>query len=109
MDKVARLDGATHFQILTKIVLPLSKPALGAVAIIAFVGNWNNLLAPLIYLRSTDNYTLAISLNLFYGQSLTAYNQLMVVSVLSILPIIIPFFFPQRYFIRGVALTGMNR
>ncbi|GHO47351.1 carbohydrate ABC transporter permease [Ktedonospora formicarum] len=109
MDEAARLEGATHFQILTKIVLPLSKPALGAVAIIAFVGNWNNLLAPLIYLRSTDNYTLAIGLNLFYGQSLTAYNQLMAVSVLSILPIIITFFFAQRYFIRGVALTGMDR
>jgi multiple sugar transport system permease protein len=76
------------------------------VAIIAFVGNWNNLLAPLIYLRSTDTYTLAIGLGLFYGQSLTAYNQLMAVSVLTILPIVLIFFFAQKYFIRGVVLTG---
>jgi ABC-type glycerol-3-phosphate transport system permease component len=106
LDEAARLEGASSLQILTKIILPLSKPVLATVAIIAFVGNWNNLLAPLIYLRSTDTYTLAIGLSLFYGQSLTAYNQLMAVSVLTILPIVLIFFFAQKYFIRGVALTG---
>lgn len=109
MDEAARIEGATHLQVLTKIILPLSRPALATVAIIAFVGNWNNLLAPLIYLRSTNTFTLAIGLNLFYGQSLTAYNQLMAVSVLTILPIIVTFFFAQRYFIRGVTLTGVDR
>lgn len=106
LDEAARLEGASSLQILTKIILPLSKPVLGTVAIIAFVGNWNNLLAPLIYLRSTNTYTLAIGLSLFYGQSVTAYNQLMAVSVLTILPIVVVFFFAQKYFIRGVALTG---
>jgi ABC-type glycerol-3-phosphate transport system permease component len=104
MDEAARIEGATHLQILTNIIVPLSRPVLGAVAIIAFVGNWNNLLAPLIYLRSTDTLTLALGLNLFYGQSLTAYNQLMAVSVLSLLPIVITFFFAQKYFIQGVSL-----
>ena len=106
LDEAARLEGASSLQILMKIILPLSKPVLATVAIIAFVGNWNNLLAPLIYLRSTDTYTLAIGLSLFYGQSLTAYNQLMAVSVLTILPIVLIFFFAQKYFIRGVVLTG---
>ena len=108
LDEAARLEGASRLQILTKIILPLSKPVLGTVAIIAFVGNWNNLLAPLIYLRTTDTFTLALGLNLFYGQSLTAYNQLMAVSVLTILPIIMIFFFAQRYFIQGVTLTGVG-
>lgn len=108
LDEAARLEGASNLQILVKIILPLSKPALATVAIFAFVGNWNNLLGPLIYLRSTDMFTLALGLNLFNGQYVTFYNQLMAVSVLTILPIVVTFFFAQQYFIRGVTLTGVG-
>lgn len=109
LDDAARIEGATDLQILTKIILPLSKPALATVAIVAFVGNWNNLLAPLIYLRSNDKLTLALGLKLFNGQYITFFNQLMAVSILTILPIVVTFFFTQKYFIRGVTLTGADR
>ncbi len=109
LDEAARIEGANHFQILTRIILPLSKPALTTVAIFAFVGNWNNLLGPLIYLRSTDQFTLALGLNLFNGQYVTNYNQLMAVSIITILPMLVTFFIAQKYFIRGVTLTGVER
>lgn len=109
LDEAARIEGANHWQILTKIILPLSKPALATVAIFAFVGNWNNLLGPLIYLRSSDQFTLALGLKLFNGQYVTNYNQLMAVSILTILPIMTIFFIAQKYFIRGVTLTGVDR
>jgi multiple sugar transport system permease protein len=109
LDDAARIEGATDLQILTKIILPLAKPALATVAIVAFVGNWNNLLAPLIYLRSNDKLTLALGLKLFNGQYITFFNQLMAVSILTILPIVVTFFFTQKYFIRGVTLTGADR
>jgi multiple sugar transport system permease protein len=109
LDDAARIEGASDLRILTSIILPLSKPALATVAIVAFVGNWNNLLTPLIYLRSNDKLTLALGLRLFQGQYITFFNQLMAVSILTILPIVVTFFFTQKYFIRGVTLTGANR
>jgi ABC-type glycerol-3-phosphate transport system permease component len=108
LDEAARIDGASSLRIFTNIILPLSKPALGTVAIFAFIGNWNNLLDPLIYLRSQEKYTLALGLNLFRGQFLTVFNQLMAVSILQLLPILIIFFLAQKYFVRGVALSGMG-
>lgn len=109
LDDAARIEGASDLRILTGIILPLSKPALATVAIVAFVGNWNNLLTPLIYLRSNDKLTLALGLKLFQGQNITFFNQLMAVSILTILPIVVTFFFTQKYFIRGVTLTGADR
>lgn len=108
LDEAARIDGASNLRILTQIILPLSRPALATVAIFAFIGNWNNLLDPLIYLRSTEKFTLALGLNLFRGQHFTQYNQLMAVSLITLLPILVIFFVAQKYFIRGVALTGMG-
>ncbi len=101
-------DGASSLRILLYIIIPLSKPALATVAIFAFIGNWNNLLDPLIYLRSTEKFTLALGLNLFRGQHFTAYNQLMAVSIITLIPVLILFFVAQKYFVRGVTLTGMG-
>ncbi len=108
LDEAARIDGASDLRILWSVILPLSRPALAAVAVFAFVGNWNNLLGPLIYLRSQDKYTLAIGLKLFAGQFLTQYNQMMAVSIVTILPILVLFFIAQKSFVRGVTLTGMG-
>jgi ABC-type glycerol-3-phosphate transport system permease component len=108
LDEAARIDGASIWEIFTRIVLPLSRPALATVAIFAFIGNWNNLLDPLIYLRSQDLYTLALGLNLFRGQNFTAYNQLMAVSILTLLPVLVIFFLAQKLFVQGVTLTGMG-
>ncbi len=108
LDDAARIDGATHLRILFDIILPLSKPALATVAIFAFIGNWTNLLDPLIYIRSTDLYTLALGLNLFRGQNFTQFNMLMAVSIITLIHVLLVFFFAQRIFVRGVTLSGMG-
>ena len=108
LDDAARIDGASSFGIFTNIILPLSKPALAAVAIFAFIGNWSNVLDPLIYIRSQDLYTLALGLNLFRGVNLTQFNLLMAVSIITLLPVLIVFFMAQKLFIQGVTLTGMG-
>jgi len=108
LDDAARIDGASHLRILWDVILPLSRPALATVAIFAFIGNWTNLLDPLIYIRSTELYTLALGLNLFRGQNFTQFNMLMAVSIITLIPVLLVFFFAQRIFVRGVTLTGMG-
>lgn len=108
LEEAARLDGASTFGIFWRIILPLSKPALATVAVLAFIGNWNNFLTPLIYLRDTDLHTLAIAINRFRGQYAIYYNYMMAVSVLVVIPVIIVFFIFQRFLIRGIVTTGMK-
>jgi multiple sugar transport system permease protein len=108
LDNAARIDGANNWQILTQVILPLSQPALATVAIFSFIGNWSNLLDPLIYLRSTELFTLALGLNLFRGQNFTQFNLLMAVSIITLLPVLVVFFFSQRLFVQGASLTGMG-
>lgn len=108
LDDAARIDGCSYFRIYWNIILPLSKPALATIAIFGFIGNWNNFLAPLIYINKQELYTLALGLNLFRGQYVTYYNQLMAVSLLALAPILIVFFFTQKQFIQGIALTGIK-
>jgi len=104
----ASIDGAGHLRTLWSIFLPMSKPAIAAVAIFSFVGNWNNFLTPLIYLRTQNNFTLALGLSLFKGQYETQYNQMMAVGIVSLLPILIVFFLAQRTFVEGVRLSGLG-
>ena len=108
LDDAARIDGASTLRILTEIILPLSGPALATVAIFSFIGNWSNLLDPLIYLRSQELYTLALGLNLFRGVNFTAFNLLMAVSILTLIPVLVMFFLSQKLFVQGVTLTGMG-
>lgn len=108
LDDAARIDGCSYFRIYWNIILPLSKPALATIAIFGFIGNWNNFLGPLIYINKQELYTLALGLNLFRGQYVTYYNQLMAVSLLALAPILIVFFFTQKQFIQGIALTGIK-
>lgn len=108
LDDAAKIDGCSTLRIYWNIMLPLSKPALAAVAIFAFVGNWNNFMGPLIYLSSEEKYVLSLGLRLFQGQFSLQMHLLMAVSVLNVLPIIIVFFFAQKYFIQGIALTGIK-
>ncbi|MEN9933583.1 MAG: hypothetical protein RLZZ387_162 [Chloroflexota bacterium] len=108
LDDAARIDGASTFRIFTEIILPLSGPALGTVAIFSFIGNWSNLLDPLIYLRSQELYTLALGLNLFRGQNFTQFNMLMAVSIITLIPVLAVFFLSQKLFVQGVTLTGMG-
>jgi ABC-type glycerol-3-phosphate transport system permease component len=108
LDEAARIDGASSLRILTSVILPLSKPALATVAVFAFIGNWTNILDPLIYIRSQELYTLALGLNLFRGVNLIQFNWLMAVSIVTLLPVLVVFFLSQRLFVQGVTLTGMG-
>lgn len=107
IEEAARLDGATTFGIIWRIFIPLAKPALATVAVLAFIGNWNNFLTPLVYLRDSDLHTLAIAVNRFRGSyGGTAYHHMMAISVLVVIPVIAIFFFAQRYLIEGIVMTG---
>ena len=109
LDEAARLDGASSWRILWNIILPLSKPALATVVIFGFIGNWNNFLYPLIYIRSMDKQVLAVALNMFRGAYGNAnYQYMMAGSLLVLLPVLLVFFFGQRLFVRGIALTGIK-
>jgi multiple sugar transport system permease protein len=108
LDEAARIDGASSLRILTSIILPLSRPALATVAVFAFIGNWTNILDPLIYIRSQELYTLALGLNLFRGVNLIQFNWLMAASIITLLPVLVVFFLSQRLFVQGVTLTGMG-
>ena len=108
LDDAAKIDGCNYFQIFYIILLPLVKPALATVAIFAFVYNWNDFLNPLIYLNSSSNYTLALGLQVFTTMYGSYYHLMMAASTIVLLPILIVFFFGQRYFIEGVATSGLK-
>jgi len=107
--EAARIDGASLARIFFTIYLPLSKPALAAFAIIAFMFSWNELFSALIYLPSDiDKTTLTVGLALFQTQYSGHWTLMMAASVVSMAPIIIAFFLAQKHFISGLAMTGMK-
>lgn len=107
--EAAKIDGCSYLGIFTRILLPLAKPALAAVAILSFMYHWNDYLGPLIYINSQDLYTVSIALANFtasYGG--TPWNLLMAASVMVVLPCLVLFFVAQRYFIQGIVVTGVK-
>ena len=108
MDEAARVDGASFYRIYWDIVLPLSRPALAVVAIFTFLGEYENFFGPLIYLNSTDKYTLALGLNFFKGVFVVDFGPLMAVSFLMMVPPVALFAVAQRYFIQGIVITGVK-
>ena len=108
MDEAARVDGASFYRIYWDIVLPLSRPALAVVAIFTFLGEYENFFGPLIYINSTEKFTLALGLNLFKGMFTTDFGPLMAVSFLMLVPPILLFAITQRYFIQGSVISGVK-
>jgi len=108
LEDAARIDGCNSFGIYRHVIMPLSKPALTAVALFSFIGHWNDFLGPLIYTQSMDKKTLALGLNAFKGLHGTEYNLMMAASVAVLIPIIIIFFFSQKYFVEGVVTSGVK-
>ncbi|MEM9252282.1 MAG: carbohydrate ABC transporter permease [Planctomycetota bacterium] len=107
--EAARIDGASNLRIYWQLMLPLSKPVIAITAIYTFMAVWNDFLSPLIYLNSPENRTLALALNAFRGQyGLSDAQLLMAASFVCMLPCVILFFAAQRYFIEGVATSGMK-
>lgn len=104
--EAARVDGAGHFYIWGKLMLPLIKPVLATIALISFKGAWSDFQGPLLYLSDRAKYTLQLGLQVFKGSGYTEWNYLMAVSFLSMLPILILFFCFQNYFIEGMNVGG---
>jgi len=108
LEEAARIDGASRLGILFKIVLPLSGPVLATLAVVTFMWTWNDFLWPLVTIYSERNMTLQLGLLTFQGAHKTNTNLLMAANVMSMLPVLGLFFVAQRYFIRGIATTGLK-
>jgi multiple sugar transport system permease protein len=106
--EAARIDGLSDYGIYRRIMLPLSKPALASLALLTFVNTWNDYMGPFIYLTSNELWTVQLGLRSFVGQYEAEYAMIMTGAVLSVLPILVLFLFGQRYFIQGVATSGLK-
>lgn len=106
LEDAARIDGASTLRIYAQIVMPLAKPALATVAIFAFVNHWNDLILPLIYLTDQSKYTISLGLAGFRNAYRIEMSHLMAASTMSLLPILLVYFFTQRLFIQGIVLSG---
>jgi multiple sugar transport system permease protein len=112
LDEAAKIDGANSFQVLIHVLVPLARPALATAAIFAFLGHWNDFLEPLIYLNSSKNFTVALGLRYFQtlpNESQEPREQLLMAATLVVtLPVLIIFFAAQRYFVRGIVMSGIK-
>lgn len=106
--EAARIDGMSEYGIYAKIMLPLSKPAISTLTIFTFVNTWNDYLGPLIYLKTEEKKTIQLGLKMFIGQYSSEYGLIMAGSVLSLIPVLIVFLCLQKYFVEGVASTGVK-
>ena len=108
LEEAARIDGAGYLQTFWKVMLPLASPALAAVAILQFQGTWNGFFWPVILLRERDHWTLPLALAQFQDLYQTQWAPLMALVVLATLPILVLYLFFQRYFIEGIAASGVK-
>jgi len=108
LEEAARIDGASRLGVLFKIVLPLSGPALATLAVITFMWTWNDFLWPLITIYNPNNMTLQLGMATFQGAHQSTTNLLMAANVMSVMPVLLLFFLAQRYFVRGIATTGLK-
>ncbi|MGH7739405.1 MAG: carbohydrate ABC transporter permease [bacterium] len=109
MAEAARMDGCSELRVWATIILPLSKPALAAVALFQFIYNWNDFLGPLLFLTRQKDFTLALGLQFYQSQNGgTQWHLLMSASTLASLPILLLFFLAQKTFIQGITLGGLK-
>lgn len=108
LDEAARIDGCSSLRIYSQIIMPLSKPVLTTVVLFSFIWGWNDFWGPLIYLQSTDKKTLALGLSVFQGIYQTEYHYLMAATLVVLMPVIILFILSQRYFVKGIVMSGLK-
>lgn len=109
LDEAAEIDGANSWQVFTRILLPAVKPVMMAVLVMALVYNWNDFFNPLIYLNSSEKFTIAIGLQFFKGaQGNVKIGQMMAMSLVSLLPVLAVFAGCQKYFIQGIKMSGLK-
>ncbi|WP_027686564.1 carbohydrate ABC transporter permease [Rhizobium leguminosarum] len=106
--EAARIDGMNEYQIWARIMLPLSKPALSTLTIFTFVTTWNDFLGPMIYLTKTELKTVQIGLRMFISQYSAEYGLIMAASVVALIPVLVVFLSLQRFFVEGIASTGLK-
>jgi len=108
LSDAAKIDGASELGIYSRIVLPLAKPALATVLVFEFLNRWRGFIGPLIYLNDQKKYTISLGLQMYQQENYTEWSQLMAASIMLTLPVIILYFFAQRTFIQGIAMTGIK-
>ena len=106
--EAARIDGLSEYGIWFRIMLPLSKPAIATLSITSFVFEWNDFMGPLIYLSSTNKKTVQLMLRMFNTQYSSNYAQIMAAAAVALVPVLLLFIFLQRYFVEGIASTGIK-
>lgn len=106
--EAARIDGLSEYGIWAKIMVPLSKPAVATLCITSFVFEWNDFMGPLIYLSSTEKKTVQLMLRLFNSQYSSNYALIMAAATVALIPVLVLFVFLQRYFVEGVATSGIK-
>ena len=106
--EAARIDGMSEYRIYASIMLPLSKPALSTLTIFTFVNTWNDYLGPLIYLKTETKKTIQLGLKMFIGQFSAEYGLIMAGSIITLIPVLIIFLCLHKYFVEGVASTGLK-
>jgi len=110
LDESAEIDGCNPFVTFVKILIPLSKPALFSAAIFQFIWTWNDFFNALIYINSVKKFTLSLALRMSLDTTggITSWNQVIAMSILTIMPPVLIFFFAQSYFVEGIATTGIK-
>lgn len=109
LEEAAIIDGAGRFRIYWRIVMPLAAPALGTLAVLAFMANWNDLLGPVIYLSSQEKMTLTVGLaSLQGGEMVSRIDLMMAGAVVSVIPILVLYMLAQRYFVKGIVMGGVK-
>jgi multiple sugar transport system permease protein len=108
LDEAAKIDGASWFQIFSRVALPLAGPVVATQAIMGFTGSWNSYLWPMIMISSEEKRTVTLAVRSFASSYGTHWTQLMAATFMALLPILIVFFLLQKHFIKGIATTGMG-
>lgn len=104
----SRIDGASEFQIFARVIMPISKPVLASVAIMAFIRSWNDFLGPLVFLGSDKLYTLSLAASMLKSNYDPNWDLLLPLGVVMVLPVLILFFILQKYFIQGITMSGIK-
>lgn len=108
LEEAAKIDGASTFGILWRVILPLTLPAIVTITIFQFNDSWKDFMQPILYLSKPDLYTLTLGINFFKSQNNVQWNYLMAASVVTMLPSLVFYFVGQRYFVESITLTGMK-
>lgn len=106
--EAAKLDGCGHFRIYSRIMLPNIKPAMATLGIFTFLGQWNDFLAPLIFIKSKSLLTIPLGLKIFVSEYNVEFGKMMAGTAIALIPVIIVFFIGQKYFVEGIAMTGVK-